>query len=71
MGCLPGLVRVVRRRLRVWLRSPIAGIVFRRSSSSTPCGCTFASPFTRSYRDVEELLARVIWPPAPFSLWQG
>src|ERR1700738_2505011 len=34
----------VRRRLRAWLRSPIAGIVFRRSSSSTPCGCTFASP---------------------------
>jgi hypothetical protein len=34
----------VRRRLRVWLRSPIAGIVFRRSSSTTPCGCTFASP---------------------------
>src|SRR6266480_3195139 len=28
----------VRGRLRVWLRSPIAGIVFRRSSSSTPCG---------------------------------
>jgi two-component system nitrate/nitrite response regulator NarL len=34
----------VRRRLRAWLRSPVAGIVFRRSSSSTPCGCTFASP---------------------------
>jgi hypothetical protein len=34
----------VRRRLRAWLRSPIAGIVFRRLSSSTPCGCTFASP---------------------------
>ena len=34
----------VRRRLGAWLRSPIAGIVFRRSSSSTPCGCTFASP---------------------------
>jgi hypothetical protein len=34
----------VRRRLRAWLRSPIAGIVFRRSSFSTPCGCTFASP---------------------------
>jgi hypothetical protein len=32
----------VRRRLRAWLRSPIAGIVFRRSSSSEPCGCTFA-----------------------------
>jgi hypothetical protein len=27
----------VRRRLRVWLRSPIAGVVFHRSSSSTPC----------------------------------
>src|ERR1700730_3197669 len=27
----------VRRRLRAWLRSPIAGIVFRRSSSSTLC----------------------------------
>ena len=34
----------VRRRLWAWLRSPIAGIVFRRSSSSTRCGCTFASP---------------------------
>jgi hypothetical protein len=34
----------VRRRLRAWLRSPIAGIVFRRLSFSTPCGCTFASP---------------------------
>jgi hypothetical protein len=26
----------VRRRLRAWLRSPIVGIGFRRSSSSTP-----------------------------------
>ena len=49
--CAVGIVRKtacrfggVRRRLRAWPRSPIAGIVFRRSSSSTPCGCTFASP---------------------------
>jgi hypothetical protein len=33
----------VRGRLLVWVRSPIAGIVFRRSSSNTPYGCTFAS----------------------------
>jgi hypothetical protein len=33
-----------RPRLRVWLSSPIVGIAFRRSSSSTPSGCTCVSP---------------------------
>src|SRR5713226_5964842 len=42
-------------RVRLWFRSPIAGIAFRRSSSSTRSGCTSGSLW--SYRDVEDLLA--------------